>query len=57
MLMKNPNSEHETSSMAYSTAERRKQWEKTLITDSGGLVRGNNNKGIAAVMDNGIWQF
>ena len=57
MLMKNPNSEHETSSMAYSTAERRKQWEKNPNNRQWGTREGNNNKGIAAVMDNGIWQF
>ena len=31
--------------------------KKTLITDSGGLVWGNNNKGIVVVMDIGNWNF
>ena len=56
MLMKNPNSEHETLSMASSTAAGEKTAKKkTLITDNGGLVWGNNNKGIVVVKDSVIW--
>ena len=56
MLMKNPNSEHETSSMASSNSREEKTWEKKNPNNiqRGTTTGKNNNKGIVAVMDNDI---